>query len=196
MEEKKMEKRRIVTIGIAAIVLLVAVAVFLPNSNAGLMEQTTTFGRVEIYKDFLDGRQNVLIGTFSNTVTNIAKNQTRDIRMGTITGAPPNMTWASLMLTTGATAPAATDTTCEATIFTSNGCEAVNATVAVVTGSIGNYSITNKFEATGACDNIAKVCLSNHTDSASPLMASALISPTVSLAANENLTVIYYVAET
>ena len=164
-----------------------------PTSNMITPDQAKAIGGVCLYKDSLIGGQNQYLFCVHNTVTNIAKNQTRDNRMNRVSG---NATWSSLLLTTGATAAAATDTTCEATVFTTNGCSAANGTISEVYESVGNYSVTNKFQASGACASIAKVCLSNHTASTSPLMASAKFATAITLAANENLTVVYYMAET
>jgi len=175
-------------------VLLVAVIVssLFYTAPTGMTDSTKVQGTVCAKYESLNGV--IDLGCMHNTVTDIAKNQTRDVRMGRTIG---NTTWSALMLTTGSTPPAATDTTCEATIFTTNGCGPTNGTtVASVDANVGNYSVTYKFQATGACAAIAKVCLTNNTASTSPLMASALLSSAVTLAANENLTIVYYVGET
>ena len=174
-------------------VLLVAVIVssLFYTAPTGMTDSTKVQGTVCAKYESLHGVMD--LGCVHNTVTDIAKNQTRDVRMGRTIG---NTTWSALMLTTGSTPPAATDATCEATVFTTNGCGAVNGTVAEVSANVANYSVTYKFQATGACAAIAKVCLSNNTVSTSPLMASALLASAVTLAANENLTIIYYVGET
>jgi len=177
-------------------VLLVAVIVssLFYTAPTGMTDSTKVQGTVCAKYESLNGV--IDLGCVHNTVTNIAKNVTRDYRMGrSMTGT--NNTWATLMLTSGSTGPAATDTTCEATIFTTNGCGPTNGTtVASVDANVGNYSVTYKFQATGACAAIAKVCLTNNTASTSPLMASALLSSAVTLAANENLTIVYYIGET
>lgn len=186
-----MEKKKYFAIGIPILLALFAIYSTTPHySGLGTTEETHTIGEVCLVYESLNGV--VDLGCVKNTVTNIAKNQTRNIRMGISTG---NTTWSSLMLTTGSTAASATDTTCEGTVFTTNGCGAANGSTTEVYTSQGNYSVFNKFLATGACASIAKVCLSNHTASASPLMASAVLSSAVTLAANENLSVYYYVAE-
>ena len=192
---------------ILAATLLVAMAATLgyrPLSDAYQIGVTKAVGGHCDFADYLPGvhpeypagGQNLLIGCIHNTVTNVLKNQTRDIRSGVVSCASINCTWNAMLLTTGSTAPAATDTTCEATVQTTNGASAVNGTVATVTTSMGNYSITNKFTFSGTVSNLNKICIGNSTSSTTPIAASALFTSALSFVANENLTDVYYLADT
>lgn len=175
--------------------VLIAGISFGPGSvvdESGIVSASHPIGRILVTVDRLDGTSDVQY--VSNTVTNIAKNQTRDTRLGGGTYGG-NTTWVALMLSNGSTAAAATDTACEATVLTANGLAPANGTASVQNG-IGNYSVQYKWTATGTQENITKVCLSNHTDTASSLMASAVLSSDVDLVSGENLTITYYITET
>lgn len=125
-----------------------------------------------------------------NTVTIWGRNVTRDV-LGW--NAYANIT--NLTLSTGTTAPAITDSVCEATIIDNT--NALGPRSGVVTlVSNGNYSVSALWTATGAQAGIAKVCLKNTTTNTTQIFASAKFASAVNMEANDQLNVTYYIAAT
>lgn len=198
-----MERKSETMVGLLTL-LVVALLVFTVTPltpTSGLQEGLETMGKICVWGDFHDKGQNIFLGCSKNTVTNIAKNETRDMRMYLNQGSQThNATrfgnWTVLQLSTDATPANATATTCGLPV-TGNGLDIAQGSVSVISTTIGNYSVTYKWAATGSQASIAKVCLHNQTTPTStPLLASAVLSSIVSLETNENLTVVYYIAET
>ena len=156
-------------------------------------------GRVCFVADFI-GNPHVDLGCVDNTVTNLAKNMTRDVRMGrdgwglNTSGVLRNVSWTYLQPSSDTGVPAATDATCPSPI-TTNGFVLAGATAVEVPENVGNYSVQVKWTATGAI-TVSKICLHNGTASVGPLMASAKLAAAITFAATENLTAIYYMGDT
>jgi len=166
---------------------------------SGVADTTNSLGTITVIRDYVPGRDGFYLFGFKlwsypttfyihNAVTNIWLNQTRDIRMGT--QGTVNTTIASILLSSGTTAPAATDTTCEATVLTGSGADPVNATIYLNNTDQGSYYVQNKFLFSGSV-TVAKICLSNYTATTSPLFASGLLSAAQSYVNTENMTIIY-----
>jgi len=185
-------------------ILIAGLLLLMGNSVNDVIDSTKPQGNIYICIEKFSGKECHWI---QNTVTNIAKNQTRDIRMGNIgcsnatgstNGGSINCTWGSLMLSTDIGPVNATTNTCPS-VYDSNGLSPANGTIAVVDSTIGNYSVNVKWTAIGTTSAIYKLCISNHTATTSPLMASGFINNTVSgyiLDKDENITGYYYIAET
>lgn len=174
-----------------AIALVAILAIFLTVATslqqASLSSDSIkSVGRVCLLREAVLGNEE--IGCFKNVVTNLAKNQTRDVRAGFFTNPGA---WKYLALSSSSTTPSETEVSCPSII---SGYGPVAGTVSIVSGQVGNYSTTYKFTASGTI-TVSKVCLTNSTDTTNNLMASALISPSITLNAGENLTVTYYIAE-
>lgn len=179
-----MEKR--MASGAILIMVLMAISVF-AFSNLSASQVYTREDMVRLgFTNFVCAEKNgEPVGCSPNTVTNFGLNNTRDKLMSnTVLEA-----WKTFYLSTGTTAPSATDIICEATVVTASGLTSANGTLAIA--NTGNFTSTHTWTAGATQSGIAKVCLFNGTGNA--IMASALISPTVNMGANDNLTVTYYV---
>lgn len=196
--------KKILVLPILTLAIVLSAVAYKPLYQTAMTEYTKDVGGQCLYVDYLpgihpgypNGGQNIFIGCNHNTVTNVLKNQTRDIRSSVFNCTATNCTWSAMLLSTGTTAPAATDTTCEATVQTTNGASAVNATISTTSLSVGNYSLSNKFSFTGAVNSLDKVCIGNSTSTTTPIAASSLFSSVLSFVNTENLTVNYYIADT
>jgi hypothetical protein len=126
-----------------------------------------------------------------NTVTNLARNQTRDVEMNrSYTGYTGNTTWQNLTLSTDTSAPAVTDST-PAAVVTGNGFASVNGDAFVEnTTAAGCEYIYHKFTAT-ASQSINKVYLTNNTLAMADQCLNSPCSTATTLNTNENMTVYY-----
>lgn len=172
-----------------AIIAVVAVMVLSVSafSNFSVAQVYTKDNMIDMgFNNFVCVEKNgEFVACSPNTVTGRGLNNTRDSLMTTDTLEE----WKTLTLSDGATGPAQGDAVCEATIVTGNGLASANGTLAIA--NIGNFTITKTWTASGTETGIAKVCVFNGTGN--EIMASALISPTVNMGANDNLTVTYYI---
>lgn len=188
MDEKK--KRAIATVAIP-VMMLAMVALAYPRTDGNAVPSVTDSvgftNRVLVYKN------GELVAWGPNTVTNHGKNHTRDALMGALaTSTVANVS--VLQLSTGTTAPAATDTVCEATVVSGNGLDGGAGTINWVSSHVGNFSINKTWFATGTQAGIAKVCLHNSTvTGANITFATASLSSAVNAESGDTLSVYYYI---
>lgn len=183
--------------GIGALFALVAVAFVFslstsPNvgdSNLGVSDEPEYQGLICLEIEKLDGTYP--LGCFHNEVTNILKNMSRDVWLGSGTA---DVTLDYLQLSTDGSAPSATDMTCPSPV-TTGGLGIAQGATAIVTTSVGNMSVYKKWTASDTVSNIQKLCLHNGSSSGGQLMASSLFTA-VTLYADENISATYYPAQT
>lgn len=196
-----MEKKRSNVYKVAGAMTLIVLAFVFGYSFSltptQVSDSMTAAGHGYLQIDRVDGTTE--IHPFANTVTNIAKNQTRDVLSGLGTNAEAhaqvnNTLWLWLQLSTDSSAAAATDAVCPSAI-TGNGLDVARGNSSRNTATVGNFSVSNRWTATGTQASIYKVCMQNWTLTNSPLMASALIpGGPYTVNANDNATIVYYVS--
>jgi hypothetical protein len=201
-----MKKNKIMNVAILG-VLAITVMAFAISYSFPVITQKEAQASVGEHGQFLSGPciqikingNKIPLYCNLNTVTNIGKNQTRDMLMNN------TQNWIGpvkyLELSTDANPVNATISACPG-VVTASGLAIATGATAIVGGSVGNYSITYTWTAGAAQSNIYKMCLGNTSvsTSANMLFASAWINQSaatpINLAIGDQITGTYYIAVT
>lgn len=189
--DNKMEKRKIATISVIAIIALLSLGILVKPQvgspeSAGVTESIGFDNSVRVYKN------GVLVATGTNAVTNWGMNHTRDALTGNLSAGAAALD--TLELSTNATSPVVTDGTCPQ-VVSGNGLGQVIAGMDWEPSHFGNFSVQWTWTATGTQSGIAKVCLTNGTSN-DILFASSVLSSVVNAESGDALTVKYFVKPT
>jgi hypothetical protein len=184
--EKTMEGQKKYKILAITSIMVMAVVVFsVVSMPATASDSLHTAGNIKIWKN------GILVVDVKNTATSLGKDTLAKCAANLSGYTGNNCAFINLSISTGTTAPAASDTVCEATVQTSSGFNNTIGTASIV--ATGNYTSYFKWTATGTVSGLAKLCLLSYNGS---LMASGKFANVLNVESGDNVTGQYYYAFT